>query len=83
MKSAAISRILYKIEIFKKIHPLMGGERVGKVGEITLTVDKDFRKDAKASLNDLFSGKERGRKEIAILEDVKKAAKVKVTIETV
>jgi hypothetical protein len=61
----------------------MGGERVGKVGEITLTVDKDFRKDAKASLNDLFSGKERGRKEIAILEDVKKAAKVKVTIETV
>jgi RNA-binding protein YlmH len=61
----------------------MGGERVGKVGEITLTVDKDFRKDAKVSLNDLFSGKERGRKEIAILEDVKKAAKVKVTIETV
>jgi len=61
----------------------MGGERVGKVGEITLTVDKDFRKDAKVSLNDLFSGREKGRKEIAILEDVKKAAKVKVTIETV
>ncbi|NHV96585.1 MAG: hypothetical protein HA494_02180 [Thaumarchaeota archaeon] len=56
---------------------------MGKVGEITLTVDKDFKKDAKASLNDLFSGKERGRKEITILEDVKKAAKVKVTIETV
>ncbi|MEM3382683.1 MAG: hypothetical protein QXF43_04005 [Nitrososphaerales archaeon] len=56
---------------------------MGKIGEITLALNKDVKKDVKESLNSLFSGGDRGRKEITILEEAKKAAKVKVTIETV
>jgi hypothetical protein len=56
---------------------------VGKVGEITLELDKDAKKNAKESLNSLFSYVSKGKNEITILEDAKKAAKVKVTIETV
>jgi len=54
-----------------------------KVGEITLELDKDAKKNAKESLNSLFSYVSKGKNEITILEDAKKAAKVKVTIETV
>jgi hypothetical protein len=56
---------------------------VGKVGEITLELDKDAKKNARESLNSLFSYVSKGKNEITILEDAKKAAKVKVTIETV
>jgi len=56
---------------------------VGKVGEITLELDKDAKKNAKESLNSLFSYVSKGKNEITILEDAMKAAKVKVTIETV
>jgi len=58
-------------------------KRVGKLGEITLDLNRDVKKDAKESLNSLFSGGSRGKKEITILEEAKKATKVKVTIETV
>jgi hypothetical protein len=56
---------------------------VVKVGEITLELDKDVKKNAKESLNSLFSYVSKGKNEITILQDAKKAAKVKVTIETV
>lgn len=56
---------------------------MGKIGEVTLELGKDVKKDAKESLNGLFSGVSRGRYEITILEEAKKATKVKVTIETV
>lgn len=56
---------------------------MGKVGEITLELDKDAKKNARESLNSLFSYVSKGKNEITILEDAKKAAKVKVTIETV
>jgi len=56
---------------------------VGKIGEVTLELDKDTKKDAKESLNSLFSYVSKGKNEITILEETKKAAKVKVTIETV
>jgi hypothetical protein len=56
---------------------------VGKVGEITLELEKDAKKNAKESLNSLFSYVSKGWNEITILEDAKKATKVKVTIETV
>lgn len=56
---------------------------MGKIGEIVLELDRDVKKDAKESLNSLFSGGSRGKKEVTILEDAKKATKVKVTIETV
>ena len=51
-----------------------------KLGEVTLDLGKDVKKDAKENLNGLFSGY---RNEITILADEKKATKVKVTIETV
>ena len=54
-----------------------------KVGEVTLELNKDAKKNAKESLNSLFSYVSKGKNEITILEDAKKAAKVKVTIETV
>jgi hypothetical protein len=56
---------------------------VGKIGEITLELNKDLKKDAKESLNSLFSGGSRGRNEVTVLEEAKKGTKVKVTIETV
>jgi len=56
---------------------------VVKVGEVTLELNKDAKKNAKESLNSLFSYVSKGKNEITILEDAKKAAKVKVTIETV
>ncbi|MCJ7768778.1 hypothetical protein MUP79_10355 [Candidatus Bathyarchaeota archaeon] len=56
---------------------------MGKIGEITLELDKDTKKAAKESLNNLFSYVSKGKNEITILEDAKRAAKVKVTIETV
>lgn len=56
---------------------------MGKVGEITLELDRDVKKDAKESLNSLFSYVSKGKNEVTILEETKKATKVKVTIETV
>lgn len=56
---------------------------MGKVGEITLDLDRDVKKDGKESLNSLFSWQSKGKNGITILQDTKKATKVKVTIETV
>jgi hypothetical protein len=56
---------------------------MAKLGEITLDLAKDVKKDAKESLDSLFSFASRGRKEVTVLEEAKKAAKVKVTLETV
>jgi hypothetical protein len=56
---------------------------MAKIGEITVDLDKDVKKDAKESLESLFSYVSRGRREVTILEEAKKAAKVKVTMETV
>ncbi len=56
---------------------------MAKIGEITLDLDKDIKKDAKESLNNLFSYVSKGKNEITILEGAKKATKVKVTLETV
>lgn len=55
---------------------------MGKIGEITIELNKDVKKDAKESLEGLFNYTAR-QSDIVILEDAKKAAKVKVTIETV
>ena len=55
---------------------------MGKIGEITIDLNKDVKKDSKESLNNLFYGVSM-RSLITILEDAKKATKVKVTIETV
>jgi hypothetical protein len=61
-----------------------GGEtRMAKIGEITLDLNNDVKKDAKESLDNLFAYTSRNRKEITILQEAKKATKVKVTIETV
>ena len=56
---------------------------MAKIGEITLDLDKDVKKDAKESLESLFSYTNRRRNEVIILEEAKRATKVKVTIETV
>ena len=56
---------------------------MAKIGEITLDLDKDVKKDAKESLDNLFSYASRGRKEVTILQEAKKATKVKVTLETI
>ena len=56
---------------------------MAKIGEITLDLDKDVKKDTKESLDSLFSYVSRGRKEVTILQETKKATKVKVTMETV
>ena len=56
---------------------------MGKIGEITLELNKDVKKDSKESLNSLFSGESKRRSEITMLEEAKRATKVKVTIETV
>ena len=55
---------------------------MGKIGEITLELDKDAKKASKESLNNLFSYVNKGKNEITILEEAKRATKVKVTIET-
>ena len=64
-------------------HNWGGDARMAKIGEITLDLDKDVKKDAKESLDSLFSYVSRGRKEVTILQEAKKATKVKVTMETV
>jgi len=56
---------------------------MAKIGEITLDLDRDVKKDAKESLDSLFSYASRGRREVTILQEAKKATKVKVTMETV
>lgn len=56
---------------------------MAKIGEITLDLNNDVKKDAKESLDNLFAYTSRNRKEITILQEAKKATKVKVTIETV
>jgi len=56
---------------------------MAKIGEITLDLDRDVKKDAKESLDSLFSYVSRGRKEVTILGEAKRATKVKVTMETV
>jgi hypothetical protein len=64
-------------------HNWGGDARMAKIGEITLDLDKDVKKDAKENLDSLFSYVSRGRREVAILGEAKKATKVKVTMETV
>jgi hypothetical protein len=56
---------------------------MAKIGEITLDLDKDVKKDTKERLDSLFSSASRGRNEVTILGEAKKATKVKVTMETV
>ena len=56
---------------------------MAKIGEITLDLYKDVKKDAKESLESLFSYTDRRRNEVTILEEAKRATKVKVTMETV
>jgi len=56
---------------------------MAKIGEITLDLDKDVKKDAKESLESLFSYVSRRRNEVTILGEAKRATKVKVTMETV
>jgi hypothetical protein len=56
---------------------------MAKIGEITLDLDRDVKKDAKESLESLFSFASRGRREVSILQEAKKATKIKVTMETV
>jgi len=63
-----------------RVSEVMSG--MGKIGEITIDLNKDVKKDSKESLNNLFYGVSM-RSLITILEDAKKATKVKVTIETV
>jgi len=64
-------------------HNWGGDARMAKIGEITLDLDRDVKKDAKESLDSLFSYVSRGRKEVTVLQEAKKATKVKVTMETV
>ena len=64
-------------------HNWGGDARMAKIGEITLDLDKDVKKDAKESLESLFSYTSRRRNEVTILEEAKRATKVKVTMETV
>jgi len=64
-------------------HNWGGDARMAKIGEITLDLDRDVKKDAKESLDSLFSYVSRGRREVTILQEAKKATKVKVTMETV
>lgn len=56
---------------------------MAKIGEITLDLDKDVKKDAKENLESLFSYTSRRRNEVTILQEAKRATKVKVTMETV
>ena len=56
---------------------------MGKIGVVTLELNKDAKKDAKESLDSLFDYTALRKSDIVILEEAKKAAKVKVTIETV
>ena len=56
---------------------------MAKRGEITLDLEKDVQKDAKESLESLFSYTNRRRNEVTILEEAKRATKVKITMETV
>jgi len=62
-----------------RVSEVMSG--MGKIGEITIDLNKDVKKDAKESLNSLFYGVSM-RSLITILEDAKKATKVKIIIET-
>jgi hypothetical protein len=64
-------------------HNWGGDARMAKIGEITLDLDRDVKKDAKESLESLFSFASRGRREVSILQEAKKATKIKVTMETV
>jgi hypothetical protein len=56
---------------------------MGKIGEVTLELNKDVKKGAKDSLDSLFNYSALRKSDIVILEEAKRAAKVKVTIETV
>jgi flagellin-specific chaperone FliS len=56
---------------------------MAKIGEITLDLDKDIKKDAKESLDSLFSYASKRTTGVTMLGEAKKATKVKVTLETV
>jgi len=55
---------------------------LAKLGEITLVLDKDVKKEDKVSLNDVLSWDERNKKDLAFSEDRKKGDKIKLIIET-
>ena len=55
---------------------------MAKLGEITLVLDKDVKKEDKVSLNDVLSWDERNKKDLAFSEDRKKGDKIKLIIET-
>jgi len=56
---------------------------LAKLGEITLKLDRDVKKDDKVSLNDILSYDERNKRELTAASEAKKGSQVKITVETV
>jgi hypothetical protein len=54
-----------------------------KLSEITLSLDKDVKKDEKVSLNNILSFIDRDKKDLAASVEAKKGSKIKITVDTV
>ena len=54
-----------------------------KLGEITLTLDKDVKTGDKVSLTDILSWSDRDKKDLAASAEAKKGSKIKITVDTV
>ena len=54
-----------------------------KLGEITVTLDKDVKKDEKVSLTQILSWSDRDKKDLAASVEAKKGIKIKITVDTV
>jgi len=54
-----------------------------KLGEITLTLDRDVKKDEKVSLSSILSFSDRDKKDLAASVEAKKGSKIKITVDTV
>jgi hypothetical protein len=54
-----------------------------KLGEITLTLDRDVKKDEKVSLSQILSFSDRDKKDLVASVEAKKGSKIKISVDTV
>ena len=54
-----------------------------KLGEITLSLDRDVKKDEKVSLNSILSFIDKDKKDLVASVEAKKGSKIKITVDTV
>ena len=54
-----------------------------KLGEITLTLYRDVKKDEKLSLSSILSYSDRDKTDLTASVEAKKGSKIKITVDTV